>query len=147
MPSNDRSAPPITQPPQAGHHYSLMQVAAIAAAFVLATIALNLMPLIISATMSFLSMGEASVGAITSLELLIMSATTFVLAPWAPRLVSKYLVIIAVCLVVVAQGATLLATSTQSCHQYPKLLVDPSVGWHWRRFVIARGQYPSGQSS
>jgi len=114
MPSNDRSAPPITQPPQAGHHYSLMQVAAIAAAFVLATIALNLMPLIISATMSFLSMGEASVGAITSLELLIMSATTFVLAPWAPRLVSKYLVIIAVCLVVVAQGATLLATSTQS---------------------------------
>ncbi len=114
MPSNDRSAPPITQPPQAGHHYSLMQVAAIAAAFVLATIALNLMPLIISATMSFLSMGEASVGAITSLELLIMSATTFVLAPWAPRLVSKYLVIIAVCLVVVAQGATLLTTSAQS---------------------------------
>ncbi len=116
MPAHDSSPQPnpVNNAASTGHHYSLLEITAIASAFVLATIALNLMPLLIGAAMSILPLTEAGAGALTTSELLIMSATTFLLAPWAPRLVGRYLIVAAVCLAVIAHASTLLATTTES---------------------------------
>jgi predicted MFS family arabinose efflux permease len=98
----------------ASHHYKIPEVAAIASAYALATTPFNIMPLIVSAIIAGFGIGEGTAGAITTVELLTMSITAFLLAPLAPKLVSRKLFIFAVGLAVVAHTATLFTDSPAS---------------------------------
>ena len=101
----------ITPSEVPGEVYKPGEVAAIASAYALATIPINISPLIVGAIMVGFGIGEATAGAFTTVELVVMSATAFLLAPLGPRLATRRFFILAVALAIAAHGFTLLTNA------------------------------------
>jgi predicted MFS family arabinose efflux permease len=107
--------------------YSAIEIVAIVSVFVLAAAPVNLMPVIVGIVMDLFSIEEAQAGFLMTVELLAASVTVFLLAPWAPALVNRRLIIIAVFLVMLSHTLTALTHSTTS-YLLARLLTGSATG-------------------
>jgi len=104
----------ITPSEVPGVVYTVGEIAAITSAYALSTISINISPLIIGAIMVGFGIGEATAGAFTTVELMVMSATAFLLAPLGPRLATRRFFVLAVGLAIAAHGLTVFTNAPEN---------------------------------